>query len=449
MRPPDPAGLPMADVSRGGQRDLLWQLELDFDRRALLPRLMVLIVLLVGALLDDDPIHGDSHWTVLAAYSTTTIVLAALSRLPGARRWLPWVGTVLDALVAVYAIGAHLPRNVHDAHRATDALSLLPALLFLLQTGLRLRPSLVVLFTGIVVVGWAASVAFMLGSSVESLLMSEGAALGTRLAQGFAAFLTASFIVLGAVSTMRRASAAAWRERENRLLVSRFLPEGVAGDVVRGGDAIEVNRRHACLLSIDIRGSSAMARDYSADRTVSWLLAFRRIVHDLVSSHRGIVDKYLGDGVIALFLEGAPQRQAADALAAARAAVLHLDAWNLERTRNGEPPLATIVALHGGNVLAGVFDDGRRAEFTVLGPAMNALPRIERRAKDAGVDVVASLPFLDLLPPSARDTLRLERLPPSEDADLPDLAVVSFGDEARRPAHEPADAQIGSRAGRA
>lgn len=437
MTPPGPAGMPMADVSRGGQRDLLWQLDLNFDRRALLPRLMVLGVLLVGALLDDDPIHGASHWTVLGAYSTTTLALAALTRLPGARRWLPWVGTVLDALVAVYAIAAHLPRSIHDAHRATDALSLLPALLFLLQSGLRLRPSLVVLFAGIVVAGWAASVALMLGASTKLLAMNDAAAFGTRLAQGFAAFLAAAFMVLGAVSSMRRAAAAAWRERENRLLVSRFLPKGVAGDVVRGGDAIDVNRRHACLLSIDIRGSSGLARDYPADRTVSWLLAFRRIVHEAVSAHRGIVDKYLGDGVLALFLVGPPERQAEDALAAARAAVLHLDAWNVERRRNAEPPLRTILSLHGGTVLAGVFDDGHRAEFTVLGDPMNALPRIERRAKDADVDVVASMAFLGLLGTRIRREIGVTPLPPAGDGELPDLAVVSFGAVAEGPRDAP------------
>jgi class 3 adenylate cyclase len=417
----DSFGRPGA-AEHGGQ-DLSRQLERDFDRRALFPRLIVLAVLLVGALLDRDPAHAASHWTVLAAYGGTTFAIAAAARLPRAHLWLPWVGTVMDAAVAVYAFAAHLPRSADEAHRASDALSLFPALLFLLQTGLRLRPILVLVFAGVVIGGSLVSVAALLGAPSTLFATNHGAATATGLVQGLAAFLAATLFTLSAVSWMRRATEAAWREREDRILVSRFLPEGIAGRVVRGGEAAE---RHACLLSVDIRGSSSIGRDYAAAQTVAWLLTFRRIVHEAVSWRRGMVDKYIGDGVLALFLAGTPGAQAEDALAAARAVAVHLDAWNIERHRTGDPPLRTIMSLHGGTVLAGVFDDGHRAEFTVLGAPMNALSRIERRAKDAGVDVVASLSFIELLGPALRTELRVRPLAAGGEADLPDLGVLSF-----------------------
>ena len=75
------------------------------------------------------------------------------------------------------------------------------------------------------------------------------------------------------------------------------------------------------------------------------------------------------------------------------------------------PPLRVIVALHTGEVLAGVFDDGLRAEFTVLGPAMNALSRIERRAKEDDLDLVASKRFVRLLEQSAYPDLTLREHP--------------------------------------
>ena len=55
-----------------------------------------------------------------------------------------------------------------------------------------------------------------------------------------------------------------------------------------------------------------------------------------------------------------------------------------------------MVALHAGDLLVGVFDDGVRAEYTVLGPAMNALSRIEARAKAAEIEIAASGDFLAL-----------------------------------------------------
>jgi len=60
-------------------------------------------------------------------------------------------------------------------------------------------------------------------------------------------------------------------------------------------------------------------------------------------------------------------------------------------------PIRTATALHAGDLLVGVFDDGVRAEYTVLGPAMNMLARIEARAKAADLAVAASADFVALL----------------------------------------------------
>ena len=406
------------------RQDFTRHLEPQFERRAVLPRLIVVGVLLIGALMERGPGHGVSHWTVLGVYSATTLLVPALAPLRRARDWLPWAATAMDAALAVYVITAHLPRDAHEAHQATDALSLVPALLFLLQTGLRLRPALVWLFAGAVSAGWAASLVLLIGSPA-ALFAAEQAVVSTRQMQGMAAFLAATFFVLSAVAGMRRAASAAAQERDDRLVLSRFVPEGLAGDIVRGEDSVEIARRHACLLSVDIRGSSLLARDYPSASTVAWLLAFRRIVHEAVTAHGGVVDKYLGDGVLVLFLKGEPPTQARDALAAARAAAEKLGTWNAERGRRDEPRLRTIMSLHAGEVLAGVFDDGCRAEFTVLGEPMNELPRIERRAKEADADVAASMSFVELLPPPCDAEMRIERLA-SNAGEAPALVLLSF-----------------------
>ena len=160
-------------------------------------------------------------------------------------------------------------------------------------------------------------------------------------------------------------------------------------------------------------------------------MGFRRIVHDAVSANGGIVDKYIGDGVLALLLEGEPRQQAERAVAAVHSVMDQIDAWNGRRAVRPSDvgPVRAIAAVHHGPVLAGVFDDGRRAEFTVLGPAMNALARLERRAKEEDVDVLASDSALGLLSPSTLADLDLRRLPRRAQDDreeLPDVAAVSF-----------------------
>lgn len=427
---------------RVGQRwdDLPERLERDFDRRALVPRLLVLMVLGAAAFLDYGHGHRLGHWIVLLVYGLTTVALALSAKVSAAaaRRgaWLPIAATVADAGLTVYVIADHLPRDAHDALHATDAVSLMPAFLLLLQTGLRLRRDLVVLFSGIVVAGWAVSLSVVIGW--DALLVTEDAgaaspaSIATRQALGLLSFAAAAGFVLYAVHRMRIASSDVLRAQLDRMLLSRFLPESVASEVVRGDEgAVGVAERHACLLAFDLRGFSALARDRPSAEVIADLMGFRRIVHDAVSANGGIVDKYIGDGVLALLLEGEPRQQAERAVAAVRSVMGQIDAWNERRAAraNGVGPIRAIAAFHHGPVLAGVFDDGRRAEFTVLGPAMNALARLERRAKEENVDFLASNSSLDLLSPQTLAALNLRRLPRREQDDreeLPDVAALSF-----------------------
>ncbi|TXN57991.1 adenylate/guanylate cyclase domain-containing protein, partial [Methylobacterium sp. WL18] len=98
--------------------------------------------------------------------------------------------------------------------------------------------------------------------------------------------------------------------------------------------------------------------------------------------------------------------QARAALACALSLQDRIATLNEARAEAGLFTLRVVVALHAGDLLVGVFDDGVRAEYTVLGPAMNALSRLEARAKAAELQIAASGDFLDLLggplPPSIR-----------------------------------------------
>lgn len=428
---------------RVGQRwdDLPERLERDFDRRALVPRFLVLLVLGAAAFLDYGHGHRLGHWIVLLVYGLTTVALAlsAKASAAAARRgaWLPLAATVADAGLTVYVIADHLPQDANDALHATDAVSLMPAFLLLLQTGLRLRRDLVVLFSGIVVAGWAVSLSVVIGW--DALLATEDAgaaspaSIATRQALGLLSFAAAAGFVLYAVHRMRIASSDVLRAQLDRMLLSRFLPESVAAEVVRGDEgAVGVAERHACLLAFDLKGFSAFARERPSAEVIADLMGFRRIVHDAVSANGGIVDKYIGDGVLALLLEGEPRQQAERAVAAVQSVMDQIDTWNGRRAArpSGVGPVRAIAALHHGPVLAGVFDDGRRAEFTVLGPAMNALARLERRAKEEDVDFLASSSALGLLSLSTLAALKLRGLPRRTQDDregLPDVAAVSFG----------------------
>ncbi len=152
---------------------------------------------------------------------------------------------------------------------------------------------------------------------------------------------------------------------------------------------------------------------------LDWLLAVRALAHAAVTGRGGLVDKYVGDGVLAQFVDGAPAEQAAAALACMREIEARMHAMNEARRREGLPALALTASLHAGEVLVGVLDDGWRAEFTVLGPAMNALARVEARAKRENLAVAVSKRVMRLLGPDAPAGRRLPRRPGEEDC--PDL----------------------------
>ena len=160
---------------------------------------------------------------------------------------------------------------------------------------------------------------------------------------------------------------------------------------------------------LDIRGFSRLSREHPPEAMVTALLAVRAVAQAAVSEQGGVVDKYIGDAVLAQFVFGQPGAQAA--LACTLSIRRRMAALNADRAREGLFTLRLVVALHAGDLLVGVFDDGVRAEYTVLGPAMNALARIETQAKAAEIEVAASGDFLDLLDGALPTGLRAVPVP--------------------------------------
>ncbi|PJI52872.1 adenylate/guanylate cyclase domain-containing protein, partial [Methylobacterium radiotolerans] len=141
---------------------------------------------------------------------------------------------------------------------------------------------------------------------------------------------------------------------------------------------------------LDIRGFSRLSREHPPEAMVTALLAVRAAAQAAVAEQGGLVDKYIGDAVLVQFVVGHPRRPGARGARLRPVDPRPDRALNAARTREGLFPLRVVVALHAGDLLVGVFDDGVRAEYTVLGPAMNALARIETRAKAAEIELAAS-----------------------------------------------------------
>lgn len=360
-----------------------------------LSRVIVLLVLLMAALTDFGHGRRAVHEMVFAGYGLITALQVGAERRfkrSGIARWISIVTAALDAMLASAVIVQHVPQSGHEARHAIDATSLFPAFLFLLQTGMGRRSRAIMTFSAVVAVWWAYAIVSLVGSDLAR--SADGLNILVRQSLGLVTFTAATALVVGAVTWLNHALALSVRRH---VRVARFLPRGLVTDLAAGRD-VRASERHACLLSIDLRGYSDLSLKHRPHDIMAWLMGFRRLVHDAVTAHGGKVDKYIGDGVLAIFVEHAAGHQAGQAVLTVRQFRSAFAAWNRERAVRGEPVLQVAIALHCGSVLVGVFDDGRRAEHSVRGPAANTLACIERFGKQAGAEVIASQTFVGAIP---------------------------------------------------
>ncbi|GJD80218.1 hypothetical protein GCM10007886_25720 [Methylobacterium gregans] len=389
--------------------------------RLLALRIVIVLVLLMAAQAYDGSLHQLSHWVVLALYAGSSVWFALAERGGGRRAdTYAWAGTLLNAGLAVYVIVEHLLAGA-DSAGAADAVSRLPAFLLLLQTALSVRVWHTALYAGVVASAWG--IALLMAATHPTGMLGPHVDLSEQV-PALLTFTAASLVVIDGISRLRGAVAEALRLEHERTLLARFVPEDVAEDLAREGGLGTVRRRHACLMILDIRGFSRLSAEHAPETMVEALLAFRALAQGLIAEHGGLVDKYVGDAVLAQFVVGPPEEQARGALACARAVRARVAALNRARALAGRFPLRVAVALHAGDLLVGVFDDGVRAEYTVLGPAMNTLARLESRTKAADLDIAASGDFLRLTGPILPDGVTIA---PIQDGGNPALFAVGEG----------------------
>ncbi|WP_422000912.1 adenylate/guanylate cyclase domain-containing protein [Reyranella sp.] len=146
--------------------------------------------------------------------------------------------------------------------------------------------------------------------------------------------------------------------------------------------------REVCVLFLDIRGFTAMSRQRPAADTVALLNDFFARMIDIVDHHNGIINKFLGDGFLALF--GAPladTRAASNALAAGRDMLAAVERWNAERPQWA---LRIGIGIHLGEAVTGTVGSPQRKEYTVIGDTVNLAARLEQLTKETGSQLLVS-----------------------------------------------------------
>jgi adenylate cyclase len=173
------------------------------------------------------------------------------------------------------------------------------------------------------------------------------------------------------------------KEQEARILLQRFLSppeaESIMKEYVRGGELPGLTEQRLTVLVIDIVDSTSLAERIGAKAFGELLSHWYQQMTTIIFQHGGVLDKYIGDGLMAVFgMNATYPLPEADAIRAGLAMLQSIAALN---ATSHDRPLEVGVSVNSGTVVAGYVGTDERVEFTVLGDAVNVAFRLEPLAR--------------------------------------------------------------------
>lgn len=171
----------------------------------------------------------------------------------------------------------------------------------------------------------------------------------------------------------------------------KFHSREIAEKIMSGTLKLGGTRRDAVIFFSDIRGFTAMSERIQPELIVKILNTYMTEMVKVITQHGGVVDKYVGDAIMAVW--GVPESKATDcdnAIMACLGMRAALERLNARLEQEGLPPLWIGMGLNFGSVISGNIGSEERMEFTVIGDAVNTASRVESLTKEFGTDLLVS-----------------------------------------------------------
>jgi len=171
--------------------------------------------------------------------------------------------------------------------------------------------------------------------------------------------------------------------------LERYVGSGWIDEMMEKGDLFSTVKRRAAVMFCDIRGFTEITEKLDPEQVVSLLNGFFSRVVDIIFEFGGMLDKFLGDGLLAVF--GVPVELPDSEEMAIRAAVKIRDVigeWNLKRESEGKLPICIGIGIHSGDVIAGNVGSERRLDYTVIGKTVNVASRVESLNREFCSDIL-------------------------------------------------------------
>ncbi len=195
--------------------------------------------------------------------------------------------------------------------------------------------------------------------------------------------LTSSFVQMGKGLAEREKLMISFSKFTNKTIAQK----AASGELTLGGE-----NRNATIFFSDIRSFTAMSEKMQPNEVVEFLNVYMTKMVECVNKTNGVVDKYIGDAIMAVWgapeSSGSPAQDALNAVSAALMMRLSLFNYNKERGAKGLPPVKIGCGINSGPVVAGQIGSEERMEYTVIGDAVNLASRTEALNKPFATDIL-------------------------------------------------------------
>jgi adenylate cyclase len=181
-------------------------------------------------------------------------------------------------------------------------------------------------------------------------------------------------------------------EKRVKTTMARYMSQEVADQLLAGGeDQLGGKDQEIAILFSDIRSFTTLSESLGARGTVNMLNSYFGEMVDVIFRHKGILDKYIGDAIMALF--GAPFQAVDDAdraVLTAQGMLIELERLNARRAEEGLMAIHIGVGIAMGRVIVGNIGSPKRMEYTVIGDSVNLASRLEGATKYYGAGILIS-----------------------------------------------------------
>jgi class 3 adenylate cyclase len=285
--------------------------------------------------------------------------------------------------------------------------AMLTAVIFVCDTFSRLEFAVAVMYVGVIsivalynsrrcIVGVSVICA---GLTIASYLCTHGLDLSDTAPVRSAVSLAAICLVSGLSLKQHSANALLRKaERERSNLARFFSPQRTERIIAADVPFSIATRRPAAVLFVDMIGFTTFCAKAPPETVIATLREFLAILSESVFAYNGTIDKFLGDGLLAVFgSHNTDSTDATNAVACALDMIRATDEWNARTARTGGELVRVAIGIHYGDVIQGDVGSDRQLEFTVVGDTVNVASRVESYCRQLQTTLLVTDALMGLL----------------------------------------------------